>query len=47
MIYGADEENFEIKDSNRNNWYKIPIDRPDFYQVDPCLVTMYNRYEID
>ena len=32
MIYGCANEEFKIKDSYGKK-YKIPIDRPDYYQV--------------
>ena len=37
MIYDADNKSFKVKDSN-GNLYSIPIKRPDFFQVDLCLL---------
>ena len=37
LIYAVEKQNFKIKDSHGVK-YKIPIDRPDFYQVFAALV---------
>ena len=43
MIYALENQNFKIKDSHGVK-YEIPIDRPDFYQVNTSFDTILTLF---